>query len=626
MVSTSMRLVFRLPPRARHHSSTFDRGRRTAVLLGLALSCATVVAPSSAQTQEYCDPCVVQLAEDTLSATVTLDGWAVPSGDLNQIGVSIDGQHGSFDPSTETYTPAPSFWQIGMDSVTVIVDTHSDLREGAKTLIFTDMDRLIVEEQGIDFSGLGALSELGHWRPAGGVNESEIGPDQELINGRLRVVTVPGNDNGIVLDSPYENEAPHQQVAGSTPIPQQEPPISGVPLPNFYTDIFRINSMIRVQLQSTLEAGTFRARVRAAFMHDYFDCGGDACATDWIDLPNPTDHYLDVMASPHILGLPDGHPSANKWSLRLRVRNFNNAAVDHRVEHLVPIDPTESLPSNQTTEVGAFDTQALDAFDQPRAPLPGESLRLSTDMFHYYSANILEPADMMYADFDNSMIVAQPVGTESELNFEGPIGQEPTVGIRHQSLNFDRRQVVDLYDLIPLAYPGAGLPNHSPTDPRAMMAGYFPDNAGLVNLSFELDSNADIAKGTYVTVAEIGRSEATSNVGPLRIFMLVANNNVRYFRARLWQNPPLQLVQTDWVPADSRLVRLGLQLRLADEGESNGSLQLMVNDEVREVTGLENDRLGVEWIGVGALTVSYANQLPFDDMFLRFDDVLWSYR
>lgn len=106
----------------------------------LSLSLGLVFGAASAKAEICLDVCPAMILPDVPKAVLPLTGWIVPVFANQQVEILELPQFGTWDPNAETYTPGPSFWNVGIDRMKIHVSGN---QAGDRTILFQTVEPVI---------------------------------------------------------------------------------------------------------------------------------------------------------------------------------------------------------------------------------------------------------------------------------------------------------------------------------------------------------------------------------------------------------------------------------------------------------------------------------------------------
>ena len=597
--------------------STFQSLLKSAA--GMA-SAALLLAPA-ANAQILCDPCVASLPAKAGPATIELSDWMVPS-DTDEIEMIGAPQHGTWavaqDPQGRwfgEYTPSDAFATAGMDQVTLLVGTVSNLDEGQRTLILQDtrtqltysnslvpgssydqsqwsvvgVQPLVTADSIIAFMADGTTSAM---QSGSGDNSGDSDPPPVMTDG-----TIVGPQNS---DNPTD--------------PFAERMLEGT------TRIFEIVDVVAIEAEVTDDGyGGWTMRTRAVAADGTFGCG-TACATPWLDTPDSASKTLRVQVGPE--SIVDG--TADSWKVYFTIEETATGDTIANGSASLPLAyPNANFPNTGILSVGAANTKVT------AGPADGEMVISFEEANHsIYSIETHPPQTLIHADFETR--AAGSVSSaldESSLTEEGPLTTQSMSSLNGTGVTWTNiSKVFDLYQVNAVGYPAGYIAPVHPDD-RATLSDYTLNDASEVKIQFQLDTSAVTPVATYIWVAEIGRNLSMTNVGPARILMMTGHNGKRFFRIRTW-NSDFTLVQSAWMEAASadEMIAVHWAADTSNGAAPNGFVHLQVGDRSIAVENLDNGALRAKWAAVGSIAHSFASQVPVSGMNIEIDDLAVSYR
>lgn len=283
--------------------------RASLLVLSLALAAATAI-PASATV--CTSPCQVSVMPEVQSVALPLSDWMYSAGSPPSVITIVDAPvYGSWNATTETYTPGANFWAIGLDRLVLQFDSAAP-----KTILIVAASAVA---ETVNFQNFETFGELGDWDYDGDWNlasslsprtgtEMTIGSTGRAFSDITIRGTAPiGTGGGVTI-------RPGVPCTGGTCVGGTAAPV----------DVLVINNFLKIEMKVV----SWEIFVRAKAIHSSYDefCDPETpCVTDWLELDDPEAYYaLSALLGPATSGGP-----ADTFSLRFTIDEEGSEPAAH---------------------------------------------------------------------------------------------------------------------------------------------------------------------------------------------------------------------------------------------------------------------------------------------------------
>ena len=592
------------------------------------LSLLTLVGLMPAGAQELCDPCVVQVMPKATSVTIPLYDWFAGQGTaISEHAYTLGDpslQHGSGSldvvGGAYTYYPGMSFWTVGVDQVVLDVSAGDDLLDGTRTIIFLAANTYVFYEQNVNFSELGSLGELQQkgWSSLH-VDESALALEQK---GGVNVFSVPsmdGESHGLSDSGSGDAYTETAGLGGEVNASAEDVGGDDYEKNEF---LLSVAGVVKIERLTRVVGGVVEStQARGVMNAALFDCG--ICETDWVEIPDPDNQFLNVEVAQRMEGTGADDQS---WSLQFYVEEADGTLLNDEIKEIWTSRTITPFPTLISTSVGSLNVSIND---------PSVSTTTEISSFHTYASRFGSAGLQFANDYDASTDIGSYNGLA--LDFEGRDAQSNVGqgGARGEGSELqttgDIALTVELDQLIPTIYPnGYSFPGD--VGSRSTLTYYDLNQAQEVRVKMVIFSKyktynylSDYYPAwTSFQLLQIGSNDGIQDIGPVNLRFSTDASGNRRFRISAFDSAGVKTV-SPWLTVGSQDLDLSMMWRQNDGGTENpnGFVKLIVNGQSMSITGLENSGQVAEYVTFGAWDLKLNAMPPSSWMFpLSFDEVI----